>query len=250
MRRIALAFVLSVLSASCAGMGGIASPGLEALETEPPPRPWTVSTQAVVDQLRSGLDCASIDPRAFRPSGLEIGFLDYHEHNRQGRTQYAVLRDYSFVVHLPRSGARPEQYVFIRVPRGFITDMYSVPDHLRPLVDRADRYSQASVLHDWLYAVGKGGDKPGRRFADDILYHAMLQLRAPEGLAERVHVGVTQGGAEGYGSKYELRFYDSDPDVRVSYLPASQPTRDALRAASTCVYPAGQAVAAAGAHAG
>jgi hypothetical protein len=245
--RVVFALTLAVLLSACA-TAGMSSPGIRSLHE--PPRPWTVSTQAVADHLRANLNCAAIDPRQFTQYGLESGRLSYSRNNRQGRAQHALIRDYDFVVHLPRTASRNEQYVFVRVPRGFVTDMYSIPEHLRPFVNRASNYAEASVVHDWLYAVGQPGDKPGRRWADDILYHAMLQLDAPKGLAERVYIGVDQGGAGGYGNEHELRFYDADPNIRVSYLPASPAMRDRLRAASTCVYPAAPALAMTGAHAG
>jgi hypothetical protein len=239
MLRFMIALGCAVFAASCAMTGAGVMPRIRSLEEEPPPRPWAQNTEALVNYLRTGVDCTAIRPATFEPYNIEISQFRYHLTNRQGRPQYALTRDFDFVVHLPAAPKRREQHVFIRVPRGFVTDFYSIPEGLRGFVSGAGNYAEASVLHDWLYAVGEHGDKPGQRFADDVLLHAMLQLGAPEGLARNVYAGVSGGGAKGFGRPWELRFYDSRPSVRVSYLPASSQTRAALHDASTCVFSPG-----------
>lgn len=61
----------------------------------------------------------------------------------------------------------------IIVPRGFLTDLASIPHILDPLpnLDRMGVSRRAAGLHDWLY----GGDRTrGKAFADLTLFNALL----------------------------------------------------------------------------
>lgn len=40
------------------------------------------------------------------------------------------------------------------VPKGFITDLGSVPVGVRPIISNTGRYIKSYVLHDWLYDSG------------------------------------------------------------------------------------------------
>ncbi len=58
------------------------------------------------------------------------------------------------------------------VPKGFRTDLASVPSQLWGLFPPADRYSEAAVLHDW-EIVQAGRDKSLRAAADRRFLEAM-----------------------------------------------------------------------------
>ena len=55
--------------------------------------------------------------------------------------QWEVLRSFSFVTDLTE----------VYVPRGFITDLASVPKALRSVVSGRGYWDQPAVLHDYLY---------------------------------------------------------------------------------------------------
>lgn len=59
----------------------------------------------------------------------------------------------------------------IIVPSGFVTDLASVPRRLRDMraFDVNGLSRRPAILHDWLYATGKGG----KSFADDVFYVAL-----------------------------------------------------------------------------
>lgn len=60
----------------------------------------------------------------------------------------------------------------ITVPVGFVTDLASVPRFLRDrrAFDVNGRSRRPAILHDYLYATGKGG----KDFADDLFREALL----------------------------------------------------------------------------
>lgn len=56
-----------------------------------------------------------------------------------------------------------------KVPKGFQTDFASVPKPLWALFSPFGKYTQAAVLHDWLY---KGNGVSSRKEADALFYEA------------------------------------------------------------------------------
>ncbi|MEO0912849.1 MAG: DUF1353 domain-containing protein [Pseudomonadota bacterium] len=67
----------------------------------------------------------------------------------------------------------------IVVPRGFITDLASVPRFLRPLVGVVGPHLEAAVVHDYLYVQRwRGGETAARRaFADGMMLALMRDAR-------------------------------------------------------------------------
>lgn len=55
------------------------------------------------------------------------------------------------------------------VPPNFVTDFASIPRVMRPFALDDSRTAKAATLHDWHYRVRR----PGRRWADDVFYHAL-----------------------------------------------------------------------------
>lgn len=60
---------------------------------------------------------------------------------------------------------------FITVPRGFVTDLASIPRIAWPLIGPSGMHAQAAVLHDWLYRSWTHNFT--RREADAIFRDAM-----------------------------------------------------------------------------
>ena len=70
----------------------------------------------------------------------------------------------------------------IVVPTGFLTDMASVPKVGRAFVSRVGRYTEATVLHDWLYTYHKLHTKENiiydeaRAFSDLLFLEVMKYM--------------------------------------------------------------------------
>ena len=65
----------------------------------------------------------------------------------------------------------------VTIPKGFITDLCSVPPFLHSFFSNSQRTLKAYIVHDWLYKNdykrNELGDKKGQQFADkEMLYLA------------------------------------------------------------------------------
>lgn len=64
--------------------------------------------------------------------------------------------------------------VEITVPKGFVTDLASIPAPLRLVFKKTGRYSPAGIVHDFLYWEQPcGADRISRRIADQIIKEAL-----------------------------------------------------------------------------
>lgn len=91
-----------------------------------------------------GMDPAlaeSIDMRS-KPPRLDITATPLIESFSDGR--HWMLQGY--LIH--RFGNTPHVMI---VPPGFVTDLASVPDLAEPLLPRSGEYSNAAIMHDYLY---------------------------------------------------------------------------------------------------
>ena len=102
--------------------------------------------------------------------------------------KYVVATPYGGTVRLRDIDAGPRkdeagdsEYVWhrIRVPRGYKTDLASVPRIGRFLVSRAGPHLEACVVHDWLYqawiVTKETPTRSMKTFADDVLKAAMRE---------------------------------------------------------------------------
>jgi hypothetical protein len=71
-------------------------------------------------------------------------------------------------------GAYPSDDV-IRVPKGFVTDLASVPRALWAVFPPHGRYAKAAIIHDYLYDQAIGSKK----YADRVFLEAMKVLGVP-----------------------------------------------------------------------
>lgn len=78
----------------------------------------------------------------------------------------------------------------IVVPRGFVTDLTSVPWFARTIVSPVGPYTRAAILHDYLFWV------PGcsRRQADYIIYYAMQDSKVPVKDAWKIYRALRMAG--------------------------------------------------------
>jgi Protein of unknown function (DUF1353) len=76
--------------------------------------------------------------------------------------------------------------VRVDVPRGFVTDLGSVPSYLWALLQQAGHYGEAVIYHDWLYWE----QSCAREVADRVLDRALHDLSVDSATHEAVVAGV------------------------------------------------------------
>jgi hypothetical protein len=79
---------------------------------------------------------------------------------------FEVTRDFRYYV------GEENSVEYIDVPKGFLTDFFSVPQFFQSIVPKIGKGNQASVLHDYLYANHLYTQKR----SDDIFLEAMTVL--------------------------------------------------------------------------
>lgn len=80
------------------------------------------------------------------------------------------------------------------IPRGFITDLASIPRLMRPFFDRTGKSMKAAVLHDYLYCTSFTRVTLTRARADYLFLEALKACEV--NLVERwaMYAGVRAGG--------------------------------------------------------
>lgn len=86
-------------------------------------------------------------------------------------------------------GFRPRS---LEVPKGFTTDLATLPRLGRVLLRSGGRIATAAVIHDWLYQVGEL--YYSRKNADVILYHLCRDSDINAIVSRLVYWGVRVGG--------------------------------------------------------
>ncbi len=92
--------------------------------------------------------------------------------------QYIVVNDYIIYVELCDAENKTIGH-HIKVPRGMLTDLASVPRLFRPFVGRVGPHLEATIVHDYLYIawqqLGIPATDKRRLFADQVMLAAMLE---------------------------------------------------------------------------
>ena len=94
--------------------------------------------------------------------------LEFDPNNKEGR-YWKTTRRFTYYVGKEDSGDK------VMVPKGFNTDLASVPPIARMLIPKSGKYNQAAVVHDYLYHTM---ERP-RKEADKIFLEAMKVLGVP-----------------------------------------------------------------------
>jgi Protein of unknown function (DUF1353) len=112
-----------------------------------------------------------------------------------------------------RSDENPS--VSVTAPRGFVTDLASVPSAFWSILPPAARYSYPAIIHDYLYWF----QSVDRAAADSILKQAMQDLRVSSWKIFTIYNGVRLGGgrpwfananARRQGERRILRVFPTD----------------------------------------
>lgn len=99
-----------------------------------------------------------------------------------------------WVLEAPMTYDRRDGWPPIIVPRGFVTDLTSVPKSLRSFVSVVGPYVRAAVLHDYLFWTQ--GCTRGQ--ADRIMYYAMIDSGTPQRKARKIYRGLKIGSERAY----------------------------------------------------
>lgn len=91
----------------------------------------------------------------------------------KGRQLYTITRDITYCV-----GSLEDPFWKVTIPKGFVTDLATIPWPFRLIFKPNGKYVQAAVLHDYLIMAYKTnrGKTFTRLTIDAIFYEAMLVL--------------------------------------------------------------------------
>ena len=126
---------------------------------------------------------------------------------------YIVLKPISWK---PNNGQ--EAYNEVTVPKGFVTDLTSVPRAFWALLPRDGDYTYAAIIHDYLYWA----QTQPKSAADKILEFAMEDLKIGNGDRYAIYLGVDWFGEQPWksnaslknkGEKRVLKNFPADPTV-------------------------------------
>lgn len=102
----------------------------------------------------------------------------------------------SYLIH--RFGSTPHVLI---VPAGFVTDLASVPDIAEPLLPRAGEYSNAAIIHDYLYWT----QSCTREQADNLMSIAMKEAGVAPWKDLLIHSAVRLGGQDAWNANRTRR---------------------------------------------
>lgn len=102
----------------------------------------------------------------------------------QGHDRWSVLRSFDYHV-----GKYPSDTI-LTVPKGFVTDLASVPYGFRWIIPMSGEYNQAAVLHDWMCVTMYGT----HRQRCEIFAEAMTVLGVPDWKRKLMTAAVRIGG--------------------------------------------------------
>lgn len=115
--------------------------------------------------------------------------------------------DYYFL--LEQIGWRPTgehegRFPAVKVPKGFVTDLASIPRLLWPLLPRDGRYAQPAVIHDYMYWVQDSGGW-AKAAADRIFWIGMRELNVSKFQCAIIFWTVSAFGGPAWKNNARLR---------------------------------------------
>lgn len=96
----------------------------------------------------------------------------------------------------------------ITVPAGFVTDLASIPRVFWNILPPFGRYTEAAVLHDWLYRT----HRVPRAGADALLLEAMEVCRVARWQRRVIYIAVRLFG--GFAWRNEKRWVQPKPNIK------------------------------------
>lgn len=111
--------------------------------------------------------------------------------NGSGRQIYILLSVFSYASDVARKFIK-----VIDVPKGFETDLASVPRWPIVFLMDGETSQEPAVIHDYLYATGL----LPRKLCDEVLLESMTLTGVPWWRKYSIYWGVRLGGASHYGT--------------------------------------------------
>lgn len=106
----------------------------------------------------------------------------------------------------------------VDVPKGFVTDLASIPSYLWPIMTKTGRYGNAAIYHDWLY-VEQCCD---RATADRVFDRALKDMGVDDATRQIMWAAVRVFGGKGWknsatdkieGRKWVIEKFPDDPRI-------------------------------------
>ena len=108
-----------------------------------------------------------------------------------------------WVLQEPLEYIQPNTNQRFVVPRGFVTDLASVPRLFWTVFPPCGKYTTAAVLHDYLYWVQS--DNCDRECADEILLIAMDEANVDLVSRNAIYAAVRAGGGSSWSENDRLK---------------------------------------------
>ena len=115
-----------------------------------------------------------------------------------------------WVLRAPLVYEHPDTKEIIEIPRGFATDLASVPRLFWTAFPPCERYTTPAVLHDYLYWIQS--PECDRKCADDILLLAMQEAGVDRLTSTAIYSAVRVGGESSWENNAKLK---TDGVVRI-----------------------------------
>lgn len=107
-------------------------------------------------------------------------------------------------------GKHNSQYRDVNVPRGFVTDLASIPRILWPVLPPTERYTHAAIVHDFLYWE----QTVSREVADKIFRISMIELGVSRWKLNIIYLSVKFLGGPAWRKNAELRLQGESRQLR------------------------------------
>jgi len=155
-----------------------------------------------------------------------LGIVLIPDENRQNRRVAAVADAFGFVANLSK-----RKKIAVLTPKGYVTDFASIPSFAAWIISPFGKHAEAAVVHDWLYTLGKPGDRKGRLLADRTFKRALKLVGVGPLRRNLMFWCVRLGGKGGYGLESDFDFRDLPQLNRRNPLPDKLPLMSTLHEA-------------------
>jgi hypothetical protein len=110
---------------------------------------------------------------------------------------YFLLEPISWTNNFPQAG----KILGITVPKGFVTDLASIPPRFYSWLRPDGNYAYAAIIHDYLYWQ----QNYPKEQADDVLKAAMQDLKVDRLKIEAIYEAVSLGGQQAWDDNRKSR---------------------------------------------
>ena len=141
----------------------------------------------------------------FEPDG-SLGGDDLVPRAPVGIPNISPFADWDYYYLVRSIGWEPEgdaigRFDPVEAPRGFVTDLASIPSILWPVMPPTSRYTHAAIIHDYHYWM----QTITRKEADEIFSIAMGELGVPGWKASAIYHAVSFAGGGAWDNNAKLR---------------------------------------------